>query len=550
MYKKFLTDSNKLNANVTRKATLAELIVLKELSGTSSVSINTALYCIHHKVSCKKCEHCGAELEIENFVAGWKDSKRFCSIKCKAEFNPITGDGDVVVDYSVLLDNSGNPSSGKLSKFMNANTVKDLQEKTGLTTDDISTLLYAAMHSEFVAKTCIECGTILHIHNFKMGYRKDQAFCSYVCKDKNEQYKKSLSDNRIGENRLDNQNFIHNVMVPWFNERKESLRNDYDVDMITTLPEYIEDNKTLNFVCLHCGTKFVSNFSNNGRIPRCPRCKTRSKQQVELIKYVESFGFDVLVNDRIAITPKEIDIYIPSINLGIEYDGFYWHDDKDDSEKYAIAESNGVRLVRVFEDEYKKKKDIVLSRISAILGQTSNKIYARKCTVSEISSSELELFMTENHIQGNVHSSVRIGLFHSDILVAVMSFGKSRYDNAQWELLRFANIKNTTVVGGASKLFSYFQKNYTPESVTSYCDLRYGNGGMYTTLGFVLSGRSQPNYFYYKKGIRYSRIKFQKHKLSGILDTYDADKTETQNMSENGYLKIFDNGNLVFKWVR
>jgi hypothetical protein len=41
---------------------------------------------------------------------------------------------------------------------------------------------------------------------------------------------------------------------------------------------------------------------------------------------------------------------------------------------------------------------------------------------------------------------------------------------------------------------------------------------------------------------------FQKHKLKDKLSVYDPDKTEYQNMSQNGFIKIFDFGNLVFVW--
>lgn len=548
MYKRFLTVKGTLNPNVTRTATSLDLAALRELSGTSTVSLSTAIYCIHNEVECRKCETCSIELEVEDFKSGWKESKRFCSIKCKSTFNHATAVGAILTDYSKVLDKNGNPSDSKLSRLMNASTIKDLQEKTGLITEDVSTLLLAAINPDFQAKYCNECDKVIPIHNFKIGYRENQKFCSNFCKDTNVIYRQMLSSNRVGEKRYDNPIFVDNVISPWFSERVRVLREDYDLNLTSQLSDYIGDKTCLNFECIHCGTCFISNFSNNGRIPRCPRCKTRSKQQVELIKFVESLGYSVSVNDRNVIAPNEIDIFIPKLSIGIEYDGFYWHDDKDDSDKYALAASNGVRIIRVFEDEYRNKKDIVLSRISSILGRTSNRIFARKCEVRELSTAQLDDFMTANHIQGNVYSSVRLGLFDVDELVAAMSFSKSRYDDSQWELTRFSNKKNSSVVGGATKLFAYFKKVYLPESITSYCDLRYGIGGMYEKMGFVNSGRSQANYFYYKNRKRHSRVQFQKHKLSGILKVFDESKSETQNMSDNGYLKIFDNGNLVYKW--
>ena len=46
----------------------------------------------------------------------------------------------------------------------------------------------------------------------------------------------------------------------------------------------------------------------------------------------------------------------------------------------------------------------------------------------------------------------------------------------------------------------------------------------------------------------HSRHKFQKHKLESILNIYDHNLTEAQNMFDNGYRRIWDCGNLVYIW--
>lgn len=43
-----------------------------------------------------------------------------------------------------------------------------------------------------------------------------------------------------------------------------------------------------------------------------------------------------------------------------------------------------------------------------------------------------------------------------------------------------------------------------------------------------------------------SIVKYQKHKLNNILDNFDESKSEWDNMSMNGYNRIFDCGNLVY----
>ena len=105
-----------------------------------------------------------------------------------------------------------------------------------------------------------------------------------------------------------------------------------------------------------------------------------------------SYFSEILTGNRVILDGKEIDIYIPEIKLGIEFNGLYWHseeggkDSKYHLNKTELCESNGIKLIHIFEDEWLYKKNIVKSRLKNILGLTENKIYARKCEIKEISS--------------------------------------------------------------------------------------------------------------------------------------------------------------------
>ena len=147
------------------------------------------------------------------------------------------------------------------------------------------------------------------------------------------------------------------------------------------------------------------------------------------------------------------------------------------------------------------------------------------------------------------------GLFDKEELVSCMSFGKSRFNkNYEWELLRFSNKLNSQVVGGASKLFKHFIKIYHPKSIVSYCDIRFSSlnpkDTVYPKLGFKYSHTSKPNYRYLDTKVNrlFSRIQFQKHKLQEKLPIFNPELSETQNMINNGYIKVYDCGNFVFTW--
>lgn len=129
-----------------------------------------------------------------------------------------------------------------------------------------------------------------------------------------------------------------------------------------------------------------------------------------------------------------------------------------------------------------------------------------------------------------------------------MTFNKSRFmkNKNNFELVRFCNLQNHTIIGSASKLLKYFENNYAYENLISYADRRWSNGNLYEKLNFSLSHISKPNYWYFKTNTILSRYQCQKHKLSKILDNFNNQLTEKQNMINNNFRIFYDCGNLVY----
>jgi very-short-patch-repair endonuclease len=534
-----------LNVNVTRKVTQGELENLRVHAATASTNLMTTLYCIKHKIQCKKCLTCGAELNVDNFQAGWGEIKKFCSIKCKAEYTPAHSQSEeIFTDYKQLLDKNGNIAHEKVNANMNPASFAHLKAVAGVDCDHLNTNVFLALKMG-QPKFCVVCNAVLHVGSLGKGYRKNQNYCSYDCKDIHSVYRDSLKVGKAGVCRYDNAKY-YETRNAWFDDKVANIRERFGTQITTTYDEYIADKRNLKYTCLTCDHHFVNDMYFYRNL-FCTICHPTSKEQAEITKFVSDLGFtDITCNTRKVITPYEIDIFVGSKNIGIEYDGFYWHNDKNDSKKLKLAKDKGVRIIKVFEDELRNSRDIVFSKIKSVIGKTENRIFARKCSVKPISYDEAKQFLLKTHIQGSVPASICYGLFSDAELVAVMTFGKSRYNkNYEWELLRFSTKLNHQIVGGASKLLKQFRRDHAG-SLISYCDLRYGSGGMYEKLGFKFSHTSDPNYFYYRGGERYSRIKFQKHKLAAILKNYDPELSESENMMNNGYMKIWDAGNNVY----
>jgi DNA-binding CsgD family transcriptional regulator/endogenous inhibitor of DNA gyrase (YacG/DUF329 family) len=287
--------------------------------------------------------------------------------------------------------------------------------------------------------------------------------------------------------------------------------------------------------------------------------RSASQYERELINFIETLtDKEVVANSRQVIPPQELDIFIPELNLAIEFNGLYWHSELSGKNKFyhvnktQMCHKKGIRLIHIYEHLWKANPTLVKSRLKNLFLSNENTFFARKChVVSNIPTQQAREFFRINHIQGFAPASIYLGLSYGNSIVSMMSFGKARYSSKyEYELIRFCSQQNCNVVGGASKMFKYFVNTFSPSSIITYSDKTWNTGNVYAKMGFTYSHTSDPNYHYFAKGENtvVSRIKFQKHKLKAILEHFDPLKTEWENMIENEYDRIWDCGNDVFVW--
>lgn len=293
----------------------------------------------------------------------------------------------------------------------------------------------------------------------------------------------------------------------------------------------------------------------------CPKCGNHlSYAELNIYDAIcERLGKkNVVLHDKSVLGSQEIDIYVPSLKIGIEYNGLRWHSERFGGKggnyhlnKTTACNEKGVKLIQVFEDEFVNNRDLVICKILHILRLESNlkKIGARKCSVNEIEKNKAEDFLDKYHIQGFSSSSVYIGAYHEGVLVGVMSFTKR---GEEWELTRYATKNEFICQGLGGKLFSYFVKNYKPLIVKSFADRRWtidNDCNLYTRLGFVLDKVEAPDYSYYKVGIaeRKHKFLFRKnilHRKYGLpLTMSEREMTEAL-----GYDRIWNCGLLKYVW--
>lgn len=405
--------------------------------------------------------------------------------------------------------------------------------------------------SEKRKKTCLDRHNTLNFLNSKKSN-----------KTKIERYG---SINPMGN--LDIRNKVFNSMIM---TKHNYLQKKLDIFNIILI-KY--DSIKVELKCNKCNTIFNNhpvtiNAKLRVEINPCTKCNprifTHSKAEKGMVEFIRSiYKGEILENKKVFTYDKkhyDVDVLLPELNIAFEYNGLYWH-----SELFKVPDSHifktekckekEVKLYHIWEDNWVFNNELCKSMISNTLGK-SNKIYARKCQIKEVTNSVYKEFCFNNHIQGYGLASIRIGLFKEGELVSLMGFSKERgiisnskiKNEGAYELVRFCSLKNTSVIGGASKMVSYFISHYKPKKIESFCDISispFEESSVYNKIGFKFYEKTDPGYSWVIEGKRHHRLNYAKHKL--VKRGEDKNMNEIEIMYAKGKYRIWDCGNYKYK---
>lgn len=289
----------------------------------------------------------------------------------------------------------------------------------------------------------------------------------------------------------------------------------------------------------------------------CPDCALRakelptkvSKEENSLAAWLEQEFGAVERNVRNLIAPREVDVYLPALHLGVEYHGIYHHREGAKPRQYHVNKANladraGLRLLQVFSDEWAFQRLKVQSLIRVLAGKAP-RLAARKLALIPVPVKAARQFYEQHHLQG-FSGGTHMGLALGDDLVACATVGRSRFAD-ELELRRYATA-GVTVVGGLAKLMKALTQ--PGDVVVSYCDRRWFTGRAYISAGFQQIGITDPGYFWIKHAKRYSRFQFQKQNVQRLIPDADLSKTETEIATAAGFYRLWDAGHIKFRYVR
>ena len=257
-----------------------------------------------------------------------------------------------------------------------------------------------------------------------------------------------------------------------------------------------------------------------------------SQEEIDLRNAIAySFpGMAIYESDRHILNGKEIDIWIPSRNLGIEYDGLFFHSGEDKSPNYhlnktLLCEKKGIRLIHIFSDEWVNKRQVVLDIIRKALGKYKE---IDDFAVELISKQESDRFLDAYCLLGpDPRAEGHLGLIYSNNLVAVMTY---RETNDSLEILRYCEMPGIKMKEGVESCLKRIGNISKP--IKAKVDRRISQGEEFLKAGFTPIEATMPKIYYtsdYKSKI-----------LSDFL-RLDESQIRKKNLHE-----IYDCGDIVF----
>ncbi len=431
-------------------------------------------------------------------------------------------------------------------------SIEDLNSKILVNTDKISFncvscgKLYQGLFKNIKIKSNLLCAQCTLEENNIKKYGTKNVFSTDNCKNKIKETnnKKYGVDYYLQTNEARSQR-----QTTQFIEAKETLKNKLNnfssFNIIDSLIRPKDEKGHYHFAkveckCLKCGNTY---FTNIRRAQRCNICYPEdwlngtSKLEKSIVEYIKQiYSGTILENDRIAILPKELDIYLPEKNLAIEIDGDRWHGCNNISlfrdclnkagEKQALCNQRGIRLITIKECDYIDRPDVFKRFLEDAICDRK-RIFARKCDIKSISKKDAENFCNYYHVNGYRNGSIKYGLYYNNELVCVAIFGK--HPKYEWECIRLCYKTGISIIGGWEKIQKHFGKRFL-----HFVNLQYFPGKNVTGIGFR----------YKKDDIILSRRTLQKNEqLKRYCENYDPNKSDIENCINNGFTVIFDCGN-------
>ena len=336
---------------------------------------------------------------------------------------------------------------------------------------------------------------------------------------------------RYGNENYNNYEKYISTCIEKYNKDNFSKKDekDYEYNLLGNKDElikYIKDNKIGNCkelaLTLDMRPKTVQLAVKKYNIRQLfdYRKSLKEKQIHELIPEYLNPEYNYLFNGH-----KELDIYIPSLKMGIEFDGNYWHSEEIKG-RYAqynktnAARKMGIDVFHIYEWEWDNYKNYIIDSLKRLFDTSTYKIEASKC--------KLNIMEYNKRIKYDIINFERIWL--SIIFVN---------DNNNYTIENITFGSECKVYNGIKYILDDFIKKYNPKSIRYKSDESKMDNVEIIDYGFKFHKQYKPDYVY----VNNKRMVVLKNQI----DEEEAKKLNYFKLYNCGYVEyLWENDNFTF----
>jgi len=348
----------------------------------------------NNKINVPKC-YCGNKLKFINFNRGYR---LFCSKKCSMNDDDILKKRNEK-SKQTCLNKYGvdNPMKSEIIKEkIIKNNIDKYNKKWYFQTDEFKEKVIKNNIDKYNKKWYFQTDEFKDKskNTIKNKYNVDHISKNENIKKKNKQtclnkygvnnpMKSEIIKEKIINNNLNKIGYKHHMI---YKKENKLLKYFFNKQSYNYYNEKINNNyKLINIIdnnliikCKRCCKNFkiqkqLFYLRNKKNIEICTNCnptycKNISQLEIELQNYIKSiYNKEILFNNKI-IYPYEIDIYLPKLNIGFEFNGLYWHGELNKTKDYhinklSICENKNIKLFYIWEDEWIHNKEKIKNLI-------------------------------------------------------------------------------------------------------------------------------------------------------------------------------------------
>lgn len=256
-----------------------------------------------------------------------------------------------------------------------------------------------------------------------------------------------------------------------------------------------------------------------------------SKVELSILKWIQS-SYPKASKRR---GKREIDIYIPELKVGIEYNGLYWHceeslkREKKDGINYHIDktkyfEKKGIKIIHLFENIYKEKKAQCEKMIERKIFPT-NDLHLLDCMVrkNDLDAHQVRNFIENNEIAFDPNFSDSYSIYKDSNLICIITYTEK-------EDIKIKNISYSQNFN-IPNVFEIFDRD---KEVYLEVDRCYNNS-LEDFKFWELIEETTPTSFYWDSNVKYK-----------ILKKEDLSEIELLNTSR--FKEIYNCGKLLLRY--